>query len=177
MSKQIKQMEMDALKKTFQGIQDLVFLSSSGVNCQTDNQVRLALRKKNIHLQVVKNSLARRVFSELGLKLERYWEGPTTVAWGAGSVAELSRELETLIKKNDKVKVKGVLAEGQEITFDRALKMPTRTEAIAQVIALGLSPAQRLMAQILAPGSTIARQVKTLTERQASEASPPAVAG
>jgi large subunit ribosomal protein L10 len=177
MSKQIKQMEMDALKKTFQGIQDLVFLSSSGVNCQTDNHTRLALRKKNIHVQMVKNSLAKRVFSELGLKLERYWEGPTTVAWGAGSVAELSRELEAVIKKNDKVKVKGVLAEGQEISFDRALKMPTRIEAIAKVLALALSPAQRLMAQITAPGSTIVGQLKTLAEKAPAEASPAPAAG
>ena len=145
MSKQIQQMEMDALKKTFHGIQDLVFLSSSGVSCQTDNQMRLAMRKKKIHFQVVKNSLARRVFSDLGLKLDKCWEGPTTVAWGAGSVAELSRELDGLIKKSDKkVKVKAVLAEGQEISFDRALKMPTRTEAIGQVIALAVSPARRL---------------------------------
>jgi len=174
MSKQIKQMEMDALKKTFNGLQDLVFLSSSGVNCQTENQVRLAMRKKNIHFQVVKNSLARRVFNDLGLKLDKCWEGPTTVAWGAGSVAELSRELEGLIKKNDKVKVKTVLAEGQEITFDRALKMPTKTEAIGTVIALALSPARRLMAQVIAPASTIAGQIKSLTEKSEKEGAAPA---
>ena len=109
MSKQIKQMEMDALKNTFHGLQDLVFLSSSGVNCTTDNQTRLAMRKKKIHFQVVKNSLARRVFTDLGLKLDKGWDGPTTIAWGAGSVAELSRELEGLIKKNDKIKVKTVV--------------------------------------------------------------------
>ncbi len=177
MSKQIKQMEMDALKKAFQGIQDLVFLSSSGVNCQTDNQVRLALRKKNIHMQVVKNSLARRVFTDLGFKLEKYWDGPTTVAWGAASVAELSRALEAAFKKNDKVKFKGALAEGQEITFDRALKMPTRTEAIGKVIALALSSARRLMAQVVAPASIIAGQVKTLAERPVVEAPPPEAAG
>jgi large subunit ribosomal protein L10 len=161
---------MDALKKTFHGIQDLVFLSSSGINCQTDNQVRLTMRKKQIHFQVVKNSLARRVFNDLGLKLDKCWEGPTTVAWGAGSVAELSRELEGLIKKSDKkVKVKAVLAEGQEISFDRALKMPTRTEAIGKVIALALSPARRLMAQVLAPASTIAGQIKSLAEKSEKE--------
>jgi large subunit ribosomal protein L10 len=178
MSKQIKQMEMEALKKTFHGIQDLVFLSSSGVNCQTENQVRLAMRKKNIHLQVVKNSLARRVFNDLGLRLDKCWDGPTTVAWGAGSVAELSRELESLIKKSDKkVKVKAVLAEGQEISFDRALKMPTRTEAIAKVIALALSPARRLMAQVLAPASSIAGQIKSLSEKTAKEETAPAASG
>src|SRR5437879_13498527 len=101
MSKQIKQMEMDALKRTFHGIQDLVFLSSSGVNCQTDNQMRLAMRKKKIHFQVVKNSLARRVFSDLGLKRDKSWEGPTTVAWGTGRVAELRRTRTGLIKKSD----------------------------------------------------------------------------
>ena len=174
MSKPIKQMEMDALKKSFQGIQDIVFLSSSGINCQTDNQLRLALRKKNIHMQVVKNSLARRVFGDLGFKLDKYWEGPTTVAWGAGSVAELSRALEAFIKKNDKMKVKGVLAEGQEISFDRALKMPTRVEAIGKVIAMALSPARRLMAQVIAPAATIAGQVKTLTERPAESGPTPA---
>ena len=31
MSKQIKQMEMDALKSTFQGVRDMVFMSISGV--------------------------------------------------------------------------------------------------------------------------------------------------
>jgi ribosomal protein L10 len=174
MSKQIKQMEMDALKKTFKGLQDLVFLSSSGVNCQTENQVRLAMRKKNIHFQVVKNSLARRVFNDLGLKLDKCWEGPTTVAWGAGSVAELSRELESLIKKNDKLKVKTVVAEGQEITFARALKMPTKTEAIGTVIALALSPARRLMAQVIAPASTIVGQIKSVSEKSEKEATAPA---
>ncbi len=177
MSKQIKQMEMDALKKTFHGLQDLVFLSSSGVNCTTDNQTRLVMRKKKIHLQVVKNSLARRVFNDLGLKLDKGWDGPTTIAWGAGSVAELSRELESLIKKNDKIKVKTVLAEGQEISFDRALKMPTRTEAIGQVIALALSPARRLMAQMIAPASTIAGQIKSLSEKPAEGTPPPAETG
>jgi hypothetical protein len=43
--------------------------------------------------------------------------------------------------------------------------MPTRIEAIGKVIALALSPAQRLMAQVIAPAATIAGQVKTLTER------------
>src|SRR5262249_743814 len=130
-------------------------------------------RKKKIHFQVVKNSLAQRVFNDFGLKVEKCWEGPTTIAWGAGSVAELSRELESLVKKNDKIKVKAVVAEGQQISFDRALKMPTRVEAIANVIGLALSPARRLMAQVVAPASTIAGQIKSLSERPATETAAP----
>src|SRR5688572_19750901 len=101
MSKQIKQMEMDAMKNTFQDVRDLVVLSMTGFNSQTDNQLRLALRKKNIRLQVVKNSLTRKVFQELGINVgdkgNPYWEGPTVLAWGGSSVAELSREVENQV--------------------------------------------------------------------------------
>ena len=46
MSKVIKQLEMDALKHTFQDVRDLVVMSVSGVDCQADNRMRLSLRKK-----------------------------------------------------------------------------------------------------------------------------------
>src|SRR5262245_52846937 len=97
MSKQIKQMEMDSLKRTFGEVRDLVVMSMTGINSQADNQLRLALRKKNIRLQVVKNSLTERVFSDLGFKLtgrSAYWNGTTVLAWGGSSIAELSREIE-----------------------------------------------------------------------------------
>jgi ribosomal protein L10 len=176
MSKQIKQMEMDALKATFQGIRDMVLLSISGVNSTLDNQMRLGLRKKNIHMQVVKNSLARRVFDELGVKIESAWTQSTTVAWGAASLAELSRELDALIKKNEKIKVKTAVSEGQELPFGRALTMPTREEAIARVISLALAPASRLVGQILGPAGRIAAQIKTLSERSAPEGGAPEAA-
>jgi large subunit ribosomal protein L10 len=175
MSKQIKQMEMDALKTTFQGVRDLVLLSVSGLSCQTDNQLRLSLRKKNIRLQMVKNSLARRVFGELGIKSEQLQAGPTVVAWGAGSLAELSRELETIVKKNEKtIKVKGAVSEGQEVTFKQALAMPTRAEAAGRVLMLALSPARRLAGQIRGPAGKVAGQIKSLSEKKPEEGAAPA---
>src|SRR5689334_5643958 len=117
MSKKIKQMEMDALKETFKEVRDLVVLSATGLTSQVDNQMRLGLRKKSILMQVVKNSLARRVFDELGMKIVSPWTGPTTLAWGSGSLSELSRELDSLMKKNKNLQVKTAIAEGQEVTF------------------------------------------------------------
>jgi ribosomal protein L10 len=170
MSKQIKQMEMDALKQTFGGVRDLVVLSIQGLTSQADNQLRLTLRKKRIRLHQVKNSLTRRVLDELGMKVVGYWEGPTTLAWGAGSLAELSRELDTLLKKNEKVKFKGAIAEGQAVTFRQALAMPTRAEAAGRVLSLALSPARRVASQILAPAARVAAQIKTLSERPEAQA-------
>src|SRR5262249_49946389 len=131
MSKLIKQMEMDALKAAFRDVRDLVVLSIKGLNATVDNQLRHRLRGKNIRLLHVKNSLTRRVFGELGLNIgadSPYWQGPSVMAFGAGSLADLSRELKgelegpkTAAQYKGKVTIKGAVSDGQAVTFDAAL--------------------------------------------------------
>jgi len=173
MSKIIKQMELDAMKKTFDGVRDLIMMKVVGLNAIADNQVRLGLRKKGIRLQMVKNSLAQRIFSDLGMKIDAGWEGSTTLAWGGTSIAALSKEIETLAKKHDKfIKVKSAVADGQAVPFELALKMPTREEAIGRVISLALAPAGRLVGQILGPGGSLASQIKTVSEKKEETPAP-----
>ncbi len=183
MSKVIKQMEMDALKDNFQGVRDLVVLSIQGLNCQADHGLRSALRKKKIRLQVVKNSLTRRVFNELGLKVgddSPYWLGPTALAWGTESAGELSRAIDAELKNaktaavyKDKVKIKGGIVDGQAIDFTVMTRMPTRAEAIAGVLAAILGPAGAVAGCLTGPISQVAGQVQTLAERK-EEAAPAA---
>ena len=183
MSKQIKQMEMDALKQDFQGVRDLVVLSVKGMTCQADQTFRANLRKKNIRVKVIKNSLTRKVFGEIGLNVgddSPYWVGPTTMVFGAGSVAELSQAVDGELKApktaplyKDKVAIKGAVADGQPVPFDTALKMPTRQQAIARVLMLALAPASRIAGQIVGPAAAVASQIKTLSERKPEGASEP----
>jgi large subunit ribosomal protein L10 len=174
MSKKIKQMQMDVLKNTFQGVRDLVMMSVVGMAGTPNNQLRLTLRKKNIRLQVVKNSLAKRVFDEMGIPLTGIWEGTTTLAWGGTSIADLCKELETTLKKDDKdkIKFKGAVADGEQITYEQAKKRPTRDQAIGRVVMLAMAPARRLASQILGPASQVAGQIKSLKDKP--EAAPAA---
>lgn len=187
MSKVIKQMQMDALRSTFGGIRDAVVLSVQGLNCQLDGTLRAVLRKKNIRLQVVKNSLTRRVLDEIGIPIpgdSPVWAGPTTLAWGANSIAELSRAIDDELKKSknaaaykDKVKVKTAIADGQLITFDAALKFPTREEAIAQILGSILGPGSAIAGCLTGPISQVASQIQTISEKTegaAAEAAPAA---
>ena len=186
MSKQIKQMQMDALHHSFKGVTDLVVLNVNGVNATLDNGLRHSLRKKGIRLQMVKNSLTRRVFGDMGLKIDKdspYWAGNSVIAWGAGSLGELSKAIEAELKGKqlavfkDKIKVKGAVSEGLAISFERALKMPTRQEAIGTILAMILGPASQIASQIAGPAAQIAGQIKTLSEKKPEETAVPVVAG
>ena len=182
MSKLIKQMEMDALKKDFQGVRDVVVLSTKGLTCHADQLFRANLRKKNIRVKVVKNSLTRKVFGEIGLNVgdeSPYWVGPTTMVWGAGSVAELSQAVDGELKTpktaplyKDKVAIKGAIADGQEVPFETALKMPTRAQAIGAVLAALLSPAASVLGGLVSAGGQVAGQIQKISEKTEAAAPP-----
>jgi large subunit ribosomal protein L10 len=178
MSKQIKQMEMEALKQTFSGARNLVFLTSTKVDAIQDYNIRKTLRGQKIRLTVVKNSLARRVLSDLGIKADDgIWAGPTTIAYGAESVKELSLAIDKLIKdtekkdpkSKDRIKVKGAVAEGEAVSFERAKTMPTRQEAIGEIIGMILGPASTIAAMLTGPASQVASQISQLAEKKEGE--------
>jgi large subunit ribosomal protein L10 len=186
MSKQMKQMEMDALRGTFHDVRDLVVLQIKGLNAAGTYNLRASLRKKKIRLQVVKNSLTRRVFAEMGMQIRDdspFWADNMVLAWGGTSIAELSREIEGELKNpkvaaayKDKVTVKGAIAEGQEVPFDVAVKMPTRLEAIGQVLAAILGPAAQIAGCLVSPGGQVVGQIQTISEKKDGEAAAPATA-
>jgi large subunit ribosomal protein L10 len=177
MSKEIKEMQMASIRQTFQEVRDMVVLSVKGLDCHGDHAFRAALRKKSVRLQVVKNSLTRRVFGEMGIaaaETSSFWSGPTTLAWGAQgtSIAEISRAIEAELKNaktaaayKDKVAVKGAIAEGQPVGFDVALRMPTRIEAIAQIVGTILGPGSAIAGCLTGPASQIASQIQTIAEK------------
>src|SRR5258708_23623521 len=170
MSKVIKRMQMEALAGIFQDVRDLVVLSIKGLTAQADNHLRAALRKKKIRLQMVKNTFTRRVFGELGLNIPAdspYWTGTTVLAWGAGSVSELSRAIDTELRApntaaqfKDKVTIKGAIVDGAPTKFDEALRMPTPAEAIGRVVTLAMSAGARLGGPIPRPPGRGAGAVK-----------------
>ena len=177
MSKQIKQMEMDALKRTFEGVRDLVALKVEKVDARTDNRVRLDLRKKGIRLQVVKNSLARRATE--GTPLSRAFdesEGSLAVVWGAEDFVSLAKELVALHKKPEyeKFTAKGGLMEGERLTPEKVTeisKWPNRAGQISIVLGQILSPGSKLLSQITGPGGKLLSQVKKKSEGEEQPAS------
>ncbi len=185
MSKVIKQMQMEHIRKSFDGVRDLVVVSIKGLTCHADHALRSNLRKKKIRMQVMKNSLARRVFTEAGLNIpddSPYWSGPTAFVWGDKnlSIAEVSKALDgelkapkTAAQYKDKLVVKGAVADGSPVTYAEALKMPTRLEAIGSILGAILGPGSAIAGCLTGPASQVASQIQKISEKT-EEAAPAA---
>ena len=168
MSKYVKELMMDQLRSDLDGSRSLLLLDFKGLDGPTENRLRLDLRKKSIRVRSLKNTLARRVFADMGLgDLSRFLEGPTVAVWGGDGVAELAKEISTQVKKLKKPEIKGGAVDGVVINptqVEDITRLPSREALIARVVGLALAPAQRVVALANAPASNLLAQLKTLAE-------------
>jgi len=178
MSKLVKKLMTDDLRKSFDGVRDVLVVSLDGIDGIQNNLMRLALRQKSIRLQVVKNSLAKRLFGEIGLEqAAQYLEGPTAVAWGGKSIVDLAKEITDWAAKAKKLQVRGGATSGVGLSADQVAalsKLPSREELVAQVVMLAMSPARRVAGMVNSPAGRIVSQLKTKAEGATTESAPAA---
>lgn len=176
MSKYVKEMMMGQLKAELGDAKSVLILDFKGLGGVAENKLRLDLRKKKIQMRAVKNTLAKRVFSEAGIVgLDPYLSGPSVAVWGGESIADLAKEIAAQVKKLKKPKIKGGAVDGVSITaaqVDELTKLPSREVLIGQVLTLLLGPAQKLMSQLGSPASTVIGQLEALVERLGGEPAP-----
>lgn len=165
MSKLIKNMLVDDLKGRLQGVGEVIVVSLGRLDAQKTTQLRQALRKKRISLQLVKNSLARRAM--LGTPLEpalEEAEGMLAIAWGGDDVVDLAKELDRLsgVKDFDGFECRGGALDGARLDagdVKKVAKWPTRVEQLSILSGQISSLAGTLAGQILSAGGTLAGQI------------------
>ena len=161
MSKYVKELMMDQLRSDLGDSRSLLILDLKGLDAISEYQFRRDLRKKSIRVRALKNSLARRVFSDMGLDgLSQYLEGPSVAVWGGEGVGELAKEVSGQVKILKKPEIKGGAVDGVVISptqVEDITKLPSREQLIGRVASLALAPAQRVIALANAPvGSLMA---------------------
>lgn len=188
MSKQVKKFELDALRKAFGGVKDYVLIEPLKVDAATDFEFRKTLRGKKVRVQLVKNTLAQKIFAENGVTVDGVWSGPTLLCWGANSPKELGTAVDDQLKASkkdpkapDKYKVKTGVVEGQAMALDVMKTVPTREEAIGDVLGALLGPGASIVGAITGPATQLAGILKAIEEKapagEATPASEPAAAG
>jgi len=168
MSKYVKEMMMDQLKSDLDGSRSLLILDLNGLDAQAEWKLRSDLRKKSIRIRALKNTLARRVFTDMGIEgLSKYLKGPSMVAWGGAGVAELAKELSTQVKALKKPQIKGGAVDGIVVGPEQVediTKLPSREALIGRVASMALAPAQRIISLANAPAGGLMSQLKTMSE-------------
>ena len=173
MSKYVKELMMDQLRSDLDGSRSLLILDLKGLDAIAEHQFRRDLRKKSIRVRALKNSLARRVFTEMGMDgLSKYLEGPSVLVWGGEGVGELAKEVSTQVKTLKKPQIKGGAVDGVVIgpsQVEDITKLPSREQLIGRVVSLALGPVQRILSLANAPAGDLMAQFKTMSEGPASE--------
>ncbi len=174
MSKYVKELMMDQLRSDLDGTRSVLILDFKGLDAFSENKLRLDLRKKQIHVRTLKNNLASKVFTDMGLSgLDRFLSGPSVAIWGGVGVAELAKEISDQVKKLKKPEIKGGAVEGTIIgpaQVEDITKLPSREALIGRVASLALAPVQRVVSLANAPASGLLGQLKTLAEPAEAEA-------
>ena len=167
MSKYLKNLITDDLKKRLDGVTDLLVVNIAGLQSNTNMALRKQLRQKKIKLLMVKNSMARRATE--GTVLAPAFEGSEgscAIMWGAEDVVSLAKEVTRLAADKEFEKhfaPKGGVMDGARLTADdvkQVSKWPSRAEQLSLLVGQILSPGATLVAQLLGPGAKLASQVK-----------------
>jgi large subunit ribosomal protein L10 len=185
MSKPVKTLIRGEYTKRLAGTDSLAVIALTGIDANTTNKIRGRLADKQMRVTVVKNSLARQAFGEMGIDgASGLLEGPCAIVYGGESVVNVVRELLAVRKDLAGVKkdapnivIKGAFMEGTVFPADQidALSQyPTRLEAIGRLVACVLSPGGKLVAAIKSPASKLAGVLKAIEEKAPKAEAAPA---
>lgn len=167
MSKYVKELVTRDIKSRLDGIEDAVLVSCVGMDANTTNELRGELAEKDIHMLVVKNSLARRATE--GSNLQPAFEGASGqigVCWGSSDFVSLVKEVVRLDKDDEKFEhfiASGGVMDGEKLDQDglkAVSKWPSREEQVSMLVGQILGPGATLNAALLGPGKMLNSQIK-----------------
>src|SRR5687768_12247984 len=119
MSKYVKNLVVQDIQKRLNGIQDALLVNVIGLDSGKTYLLRKKLREKNIHLLVVKNSLAKRAAEGTSLAPAfDSMEGSSALCWGGEDFVALAKEIVQLNKaaEFEKFETRGGVLDGARLT-------------------------------------------------------------
>ena len=170
MSKLVKNLLVDDLKGRLKGVNDLIVVSLGRLNGTKTTQLRQTLRKKKIHIQLIKNSLARRATLDTALAPAfGNTEGMLAIAWGGEDVVDLAKELDRLsgVKEFEGFEFRGGALDGARLEardVKSVAKWPSRSEQLSILSGQISSLGSMLSGQIISAGGVLAGQISSRIE-------------
>jgi large subunit ribosomal protein L10 len=181
MSKYVKNLITDDLRDRLKNVHDALLVNMIGMNANANSRLRSELRKKNIHIVVVKNSAAARAV--MGTPLAPLFDGVSgtaAICWGGEDIVSLAKEITKLVQddKNKPFEARGGVMDGEQLSgaqVEEVSKWPSRTEQLSLLVGQILSPGANLVSQLNSVGGALASQIEQKAEGAEDEAKAPEV--
>ncbi|MCC7291538.1 MAG: 50S ribosomal protein L10 [Phycisphaerales bacterium] len=168
MSKSTKDCITSDYSRSYSGLADACLVDVTKLNVQDVTRFRQELRKKQIRVQVVKNSLARRAFAGTKLlPLAEALSGPCALVTGGDSIIDVARALMDAKKTYATLELKHAILEGDPglLTVEELSKLRGRREMLGEIAMLISSPGRKVAGCLKSAGGKIAGCLKTLADK------------
>ena len=171
MTKEEKNQFIDVLDKSIQENSNFYLADISGLSAEESSDLRRLCFKREVSLQVVKNTLLKRALEKNDSNYEELYDvlkGNTSIMFtdAANAPAKVIKEFR---KKHDKPVFKAAHLDASfyigEEYLDTLSELKSKNELIAEIVALLQSPAKNVISSLQSGGSKLSGIVKTLAER------------
>ncbi len=139
-----KKQVVESIKAKITESKSVLLVDYKGLTVAQDTELRNAFRKAGVEYKVLKNTLVRKAFNELGVNdFDSDLNGPTAVAFGSDEITPAKTVMAEIKKLEDKIKVKSGYVDGNRVDVAevKALaSMPSKEELVAKMLGSMQAP-------------------------------------
>jgi large subunit ribosomal protein L10 len=152
----------------------VVAASYSGLTVAQLTNLRKLSREAGVHVRVVRNTLARRAFE--GTKfacMDPALVGPLLLAFSKEDPGAAARVFRDFAKKVEKLQVKALSVDGALLAakdLNRLANLPTRDEAIAQLMSVMQGPITKFVRTLVEPHGKLVRTIAAVRDQKQQSA-------
>ena len=170
-NKEAKVQVVEEIKSKIQDAKSVVLVKFSGLTVAEDTELRREFRKNNVEYKVLKNTLVRRAFNDLGVTdFDDDLNGPTSVAFGSDETGASKIIIGAVKKYENKVFVKSAYVDGARVDENgvKALaSMPSKEELIAKMLGSLQAPIANFVGVLSAMPRSLVIALNAIAEKQA----------
>lgn len=165
----VTEVAAQALKAT-----SLIAAEYSGMTVFQLTELRKVARESGVYMRVVRNTLARRAIEGTNYApIQDKLVGPLILAFSSEDPGSAARLFRDYVKKCDKLQVKVLSLNGKVFAasdLGRVASMPTRNEAIAQLLGTMNAPVTKFVRTLAEPYAKLVRAFAAVADQKQSAA-------
>ena len=140
----------------------------NGLSAEQMTELRAKAREQGVYLRVIKNTLARRAVEGTGFEcIKDSLVGPLVLGFSQEDPGAAARVIKDFVKVNKEMEVKVVALSGKLLTvndLDRLASMPTKDQAISQLMSVMKAPVGKLARTINEVPGKLVRTLAAIKE-------------